>query len=830
MTAPWRISVLNVRGRFGWRGRRVIAGVMSLVLCLALIDIVPESAIASSGCGVVGYAYDAAGRLVGLSDQSGHAASYRYDGTGNITGVANGGTPALWAQSFSPATAPPGASVSITGGCYSSTPTDQLVLFNGTPATITYASVNRLVATVPVGATTGPITVTRGADSAVTADSFGVAGSSVSISSVFPAMVAAGDTLTINGTGFDAVAVNDVVAINQTLAMVTAATSTTLTVQVPAATSSGRVTVRTPNGEAASTTDVFIAPKGYTVASIVDARRVSVGSAQTEAVTTAGGVALLSFDLADGQFANVSLASGTFGVCGLTAYVFNPKGVMTSATSCVGSNGFIERFGGASAGTWMLALAAQGTATGRITATINASAPDVTAAAAVDGTAVPLTSTVPGQNFVVSFAGSAGQRVFVKFSSNTFTCCPSVTVRKPDGTTLASKSIVGNDYIDTVVLPVDGTYTVTINPDGPAIGSLTVQLFTVPADVTAAAAVDGTAVPLTSTVPGQNFVVSFAGSAGQRVFVKFSSNTFTCCPSVTVRKPDGTTLASKSIVGNDYIDTVVLPVDGTYTVTINPDGPAIGSLTVQLFTVPADTTAVVSVGGSAATVTTTTPGQNAGVAFAGTAGQAVTVTITGASMGFTTYTLRKPDGTSLASVSATGNASIANKTLPASGTYTVFVDPSGSGTGSATLAVTSSGGGGAAPTLPKPAAPDPPANGDHAGGQDAAASPDATETWDPDKFNLAGADWVSRRPAVTTAAAPLQAPTGVTAVSGQVLLLNGKSLPEVTLSVNGVSTRTDSRGQFLLAVWAPGTGYSVSTAAPLTRPDVRLGCSRSVST
>jgi RHS repeat-associated protein len=45
---------------------------------------------------------------------------------------------------------------------------------------------------------------------------------------------------------------------------------------------------------------------------------------------------------------------------------------------------------------------------------------------------------------------------------------------------------------------------------------------------------------------------------------------------------------------------------------------------------------------------------------------------------------------------------------------------------------------------------------------------------------------------------PLQAPPGVTAVSGQVLRLNGQPMPDVTLTIDARHTRTDRTGRFLL--------------------------------
>ncbi len=75
--------------------------------------------------------------------------------------------------------------------------------------------------------------------------------------------------------------------------------------------------------------------------------------------------------------------------------------------------------------------------------------------------------------------------------------------------------------------------------------------------------------------------------------------------------------------------------------------------------------------------------------------------------------------------------------------------------------------------------------------------------WQPP---VGGGPWIMG-PATKTAAADvplLQAPTGVTALSGQVLLQNGAPLPGVAVSVGNVSTVTDSAGRFLVHPLAPG--------------------------
>lgn len=137
------------------------------------------------------------------------------------------------------------------------------------------------------------------------------------------------------------------------------------------------------------------------------------------------------------------------------------------------------------------------------------------------------------------------------------------------------------------------------------------------------------------------------------------------------------------------MDAQTLPVTGTYTLVVNPSWTNTGSVTLTLDAVT-DQTASVTIGGSPAALTFTTPGQNATVTFAGTAGQQATVHITNNAIGWTGVTLRNPDGGSMTSTSWVGTSfDLQTQTLPATGTYTVDVDPSWGATASIAISVTS---------------------------------------------------------------------------------------------------------------------------------------------
>jgi hypothetical protein len=297
---------------------------------------------------------------------------------------------------------------------------------------------------------------------------------------------------------------------------------------------------------------------------------------------------------------------------------------------------------------------------------------------------VTVTTTTPGQNAKLLFSGTAGQKVFVKLTGVTFTS-HTTSLLRPDGTTLASTT---GTYLDTQTLPVPGTYTLFVNPALFYTGSATVTLSDV-VDLTGTITPGGPPVTVTTTTPGQVARLTFAGTAGQRVFLNVTAATTTSTLSIT--NPDGTYLASPVSMGNGFIDTRTLPATGTYTVTIDPNGPNTGSLTLTLADVPPDVTGTLAIGSPAVTVTTTTPGQNGALTVSGTAGQPVTVRVTRNTVGTVTVTLKKPDGTTLtSSTSGAASFTLTRQTLATTGTYTVNVDPSGANMGSLTVRVTSS--------------------------------------------------------------------------------------------------------------------------------------------
>src|SRR5438876_9914622 len=116
------------------------------------------------------YVYDELNRLIAVVDQQGDAATYTYDAVGNILRIdrfdATGLPGSVAISLFTPSAGAVGATVQVFGRGFGATIAQNSLVFNGRPTTISAAAPNRLVAIVPAGATTGPITVTAPAGAA----------------------------------------------------------------------------------------------------------------------------------------------------------------------------------------------------------------------------------------------------------------------------------------------------------------------------------------------------------------------------------------------------------------------------------------------------------------------------------------------------------------------------------------------------------------------------------------------------------------------------------------------------------------------------------------
>jgi YD repeat-containing protein len=151
---------------------RIVRG-FATALLIVIFTTSPFSAFAQQG-GTTTYVYDANGRLTAVISPAGEAAVYEYDAAGNITAIRRLAANALAILSFSPHEGMPGDLVTFIGVGFGGGVTN--VSFNGAPATIVSVTNSKVVATVPVAATTGLVTITTPTGSVSTTEPFTIAG------------------------------------------------------------------------------------------------------------------------------------------------------------------------------------------------------------------------------------------------------------------------------------------------------------------------------------------------------------------------------------------------------------------------------------------------------------------------------------------------------------------------------------------------------------------------------------------------------------------------------------------------------------------------------
>jgi IPT/TIG domain len=219
-------------------------------------------------------------------------------------------------SSFAPNSASIGGSVTVNGSNFGTSVADNTVKVNGIQAIVSSASSAQLVFVVPVGASTGKISVATSNGTATSATDLLVvqSGAAPTITSFNPAAAAVGAAVTIVGTNFDPTAANNAVKINGTTAAVTSSSATQIIITVPVGANSGKITVQNGGGTASSSTDISISNLGSS-ASASGSTGLFTQDGATFALTPAAGgsgVKLVSFP-------NTGSAVGVVTVSAVTA-------------------------------------------------------------------------------------------------------------------------------------------------------------------------------------------------------------------------------------------------------------------------------------------------------------------------------------------------------------------------------------------------------------------------------------------------------------------------------------------------------------------------------
>jgi YD repeat-containing protein len=757
------------------RGSRTRAlAVLALVCFAAVIFSSPAQADIS-------YVYDELGRLVGVIDPGADTAVYSYDAVGNLLGIARYASSSVSIIDFQPKAGPVGTVVTIQGTGFNPTPGNNSVTVNGVAATVTSSTATSIVVPVPAGASTGTIGVTTAGGSATSATAFTVTatGGGPTITSFSPTVGVPGATVTISGTGFEPVPINNKIAfygVPPAKALATSATTTSLGVPVPGNARSGPLTVSTPGGTATSTADFFVPAGGYTAADVIFTGRIVVGGSSVDVpltstnkqglvvfdgvagqrldlgavllsgfsaptitvyrpdgatLATTGSTAARYFPLlpmsgvyvisltngaathtvrltlseevtgtgtVGGSTVNLSLSragqrarvtfSGTAGqridlgmthtLLGVTASFKTADEATTLASLGFSSPGELHSSALPSTGTYLLLVESSSAATGSFVATLSE---EVAGTITIGGASTTVSVTRAGQRARVTFSGTAGQSVSLGLTSGTVG--GSTTLYRPDGSIHLGPTGFGvpSGGVDYAPLAATGTHAILVDPTDINTGSVTLTLSELIAGTTA---LNGPPVSVNITRPGQAAYWTFSGTAGHRASHVVSS---TITGTIVVFYAGGA-VSSGGLPGTTFLEPATLPVTGTYYIYIDPTGANSGSATVTSYDVPADATGSLTINGGTVGVTLSVPGQNAVLSFSGTAGQHITVRVTGNSFGCVFFVVTQPGGGGTYGTSTCGSSYNFGLTLATTGTHTLKIDPQGSATGGATVEVT----------------------------------------------------------------------------------------------------------------------------------------------
>lgn len=347
-------------------------------------------------------------------------------------------------------------------------------------------------------------------------------------------------------------------------------------------------------------------------------------------------------------------------------------------------------------GTYSIIVTFHQGGTGSVSVTLSSDLTGVLTA----GTAVTANFTRPGQNARYTFSGTAGQQLGLTLSNGTSTPAGqslSVILTDPNGSMLANVGMLAGSatpgVTDVPPLPVTGLYTVFVEPAGIATGSVQVLLSQ---DVSGTVVIDGAATAVSITQPGQTARLTFSGVAGQNLGLGMTglalSPVTSTRASFSVYYPGSPFPTNSLCYTNGDRCSVNLPnlsPTGTYEIVVTPDQGSTGTFSLTLSN---DLTGALALG-TPATISLTRAGQNARYTFSGTSGQLLrlsvsALTTTPASQ-VAQYTIYAPGGAAMAAPTAsTVPFAYDIAALPATGTYTILVEPYESAQGAATLSTT----------------------------------------------------------------------------------------------------------------------------------------------
>ncbi|WP_414450022.1 IPT/TIG domain-containing protein [Burkholderia sp. 22PA0099] len=404
----------------------------------------------------------------------------------------------------------------------------------------------------------------------------------------------------------------------------------------------------------------------------------AVNSANSTFSTTAVGQnASYSFAVAAGQTYTLAVPTDTFaGNMGINVYL--PDGTRWTSLNSTNPNypstlpAYYTLPSAPVSGTYSVRFTPDTGATGGLSVGIMQT---VSAGSLTPGSAPNNVVIQGGQSLMYTFNGSQGEMLGVGLANIALN--PNSLVNLAISNSSGVQVWSGNTYYGASFaippLPATDTYKLTLSAGS---GAGTFDLYFTD-DVAASLQVNGAVSQFNSTIMGQNATYSFSATAGQRYAVSLSSNSHSDYVNVQIYKPDGAILMQYSLWpwSAAEVDLGNAPASGTYLIRTVPGSGTSGSLSVGV----AQSVTGAITPGAAPIAMNLASGQTANYTFSGTQGEALGVGLSSLSTnpvnGAVTLTLYGADGMQLWTNSTSGTAGFALPYLPASGIYTLSMNP-----------------------------------------------------------------------------------------------------------------------------------------------------------
>ena len=442
-------------------------------------------------------------------------------------------------KSFSPTSGKVGTSITLTGSSFT---TATNVSFNGIIApSFSINSDTSITVAVPVGATTGLVSVTNRNSTVNSSSSFTVPVSAPTISSFTPAF---GPSITITGTnllGATSVSFNGTVGTN-----VTVVSATSVTVTPPASGTSGKITITTPGGTSAASSATYYFPAAFAATTPISPTSSLVGATVTITGTNLLGATSVSF--------NGTNAVPTVATTGVSLTIKVPTGATTGPLTITTPAGSV---------------------TSAASFTVIPPAPTVTGFTPIFGSPITITGTNLLNASAILFNGIAGAITSVTSATSLTATAPAggtsgkITVTTPGGTSAASSATY---YFPAgaISAPSSAAVGATITITGTNLLGATAVNFVGTTTVSAAPASTATLTSLTVKVPtgatsGSITITTPAGvSAGAPISIAPTIASFT--PNSGTRS--ATIVNTVTITGTNFLGATAVALTGVSNVTI----------------------------------------------------------------------------------------------------------------------------------------------------------------------------------------------------------------------------------------------------------------------